>query len=200
MVACGLAPFKADAAKAINLCFEEMYLLPLWIPASDAKRICGYAFCYLRLYQQMAVQASQEGRMLFLFNAKSHMLSHIFRVLSWESELSSLCMNPLCWGVQLDEDLIGKASRVSRHVTSKPHFQIRRTLERWLISSQFAWTKSGMLKSLAEERAWKELWAFHLERCFFASGVKPGFVLYTLFWPNKVGYLVFFWVHWSRGV
>lgn len=93
----------------------------------------------------MAEQATRDRRALFLFNSKFHMLVHIFRNLSWESEMAGLCLNPMIWGVQLDEDLIGKASRLTRHVSSKPEFTIKRTLERWLVASFGAWSKAGLI-------------------------------------------------------
>lgn len=137
---------EAEAANEINMCFRKLFKAPLWIPKNDAKEICKHASNYLQLYQSLAWQASQERRPLFLFNAKVHMLSHVFRNLEWEAELSEFCLNVMVWGVQLDEDLVGKASRLARHVSSKPAWTIERTLQRWLIASYAAWSKAGMYK------------------------------------------------------
>ncbi len=137
---------EAEAAYSINICFQKLFKAPLWIPRDEAKEICKHASKYFELYQALAWQASQEGRALFLFNAKVHMLSHLFRNLEWETELSDFCLNIMVWGVQLDEDLVGKASRLTRHVSSKPAFTIQRTLQRWLIAAYSAWEKAGMYR------------------------------------------------------
>ena len=139
---------KANATAEIDLCFRKMYLAPLWIPASKAREIAGHGLKYLEIFQAMARKAREEGRALFLFTSKIHMNDHIFRNLAWEAEMSELCLNPLAWGVQLDEDLIGKAARLTRHVSSKPVFTIRRTLQRWLIAGHSAWSKAGMLQRI----------------------------------------------------
>ena len=125
-----------------------MYLAPLWIDAAEAKVIAGHGLKFLELFHQLAQQASREKRALFLYNSKIHMNDHIFRNLAWEAEMAPVAMNPMSWGVQLDEDLIGKASRLTRHVSSKPAFTIKRTLQRWLIAGFSAWSRAGMLERI----------------------------------------------------
>ena len=139
---------KANATVEIDLCFRKMYVAPLWIPAAKAREIAGHGLKYLETFQAMARKAKEEGRALFLFNSKIHMNDHIFRNLAWDAEMAELSLNPLAWGVQLDEDLIGKAARLTRHVSSKPVFTIRRTLQRWLIAAHCAWSNAGMLKRI----------------------------------------------------
>lgn len=136
---------KGDAAHEIYTCFSMMYLSPLWIPSARAKKISDHGMRYLKLYAQLASKANQEGKPLFLYNAKIHMLTHVLWNLGWESEMADSCMNPMIWGVQLDEDLIGKASRITRHVSATPYFTMFRTLQRWLITSHKAWVQEGML-------------------------------------------------------
>ena len=136
----------------IDLCYRKMYLAPLWIDAAEAKVIAGHGLQFLEIYQALATQASREGRALFLYNSKIHMNDHIFRNLAWEAEMAPVALNPMTWGVQLDEDLIGKASRLTRHVSSKPAFTIKRTLQRWLIASFAAWSKAGMLERIWSSR------------------------------------------------
>ena len=137
---------EADAAKEINRCFTRMYLAPLWIPADEARQISQHGFNYLQIFQRLAEKAANEGKMYFLLNPKIHMMCHIMRNLEWESELSRLALNPLVWGVQMDEDAIGKSARLTRHVSAKPEFMIRRTLQRWLIKAYYAWKQAGLLK------------------------------------------------------
>ena len=110
--------------------------------------IAGHGLKYLEMYKDLATQAAGEGRALFLYNSKLHMNDHIFRNLAWEAEMAPVALNPMAWGVQLDEDLIGKASRLTRHVSSKPAFTIKRTLQRWLIASFAAWSKAEMLERI----------------------------------------------------
>ena len=137
-----------------------MYLAPLWIPSDEAKIISDHGFRYLRCFRSLAEQASRAGTPLFLYNTKIHMMTHILRNLEWEAELAEFCLNPLVLGVQLDEDLIGKASRLARHVSSAPYFTIKRTLQRWLIASYTSWSKSGMLQRCVVwlRDRWQGLW------------------------------------------
>ena len=148
---------KATALMEINLCFRKMYVAPLWIPKQKAKNIAEHGLKYLELFQLLARKASTERRPLFLFNSKVHMNDHIFRNLAWEAEMGDYALNPLVWGVQLDEDLIGKASRLTRHVSSIPHFTIRRSLQRWLIAGYHAWSKAGMLERIWHGRGRKKV-------------------------------------------
>lgn len=127
------------------MCFSKLYLSPLWIQSQDAKMISNHGFKYLELYEEMARQASDQGQPLFLYNAKIHMICHILRNLSWEAELANVALNPMVWGVQLEEDLVGKASRLVRHVSSTPYYASKRSLQRWLIAAHRAWVKSEMI-------------------------------------------------------
>lgn len=139
---------EADATKAIDSVWSRLYLLPVWVPSKTAKEISQDAFRYLNLYMRLANIASQEGEMLWLFNAKAHMLSHIFRNFSWESELSDLALNPLVLGVQLEEDLVGKCARLNRRVA--PAIQIKRTLQRYLVGAFSAWVDAGMINRVGD--------------------------------------------------
>ena len=125
-----------------------MYLSPLWIEAHHAQEICQHGYNYLSLFQRLAQKAHDDGRMLFLYNAKVHMMCHLLRNLGWEAEVSMTrrALNQMMFGCQMDEDLIGKAARVSRHVSSKLEYTTRRTLQRWLIASYTAWRAAGMVK------------------------------------------------------
>lgn len=126
----------------INVVWSKLFAAPLWIPKDQAVSIANKAFTFLNLYMQMASEAAQEGRLLFLLNAKAHMMSHIFRSMLWQADLSELALNPLTFGVQMEEDVVGKCSRLLRRVS--PQAAVQQTLRRWLIAAATAWSNEGM--------------------------------------------------------
>lgn len=93
---------------------------------------------------ELASRAHRNNEMLWLLNPKSHMLTHLFKNLGWEAELSSYALNPVSLGVQMDEDLIGKTCRLNRRV--HPTLQSRRTLQRTLCAAYASWQSIGMIK------------------------------------------------------
>ena len=97
---------------------------------------------------KLANLAAQNGELLWLFNSKAHMLSHIFRNFHWEAELSDLALNPLSLGVQMEEDLVGKTSRINRRVA--PNIQIQRTIQRYLAGAFSVWCDAGMIDRVGD--------------------------------------------------
>ena len=84
---------------------------------------------------------------MFPFMPKIHILDHLFTELYDTACRGGLAFaaNPLIAAVQIDEDYIGKACRVSRR-TSAPQV-ITRVLQRLLQASYKHWAKAGYIRS-----------------------------------------------------
>ena len=141
---------KAEAGNTINQVWSRLYLLPLWVPSMDAQQIAKAAFRYLSLFMQLANLAAQNGETMWLLNSKCHMMVHLFKNFSWEAEMNCFALNPLALGVQMDEDLIGKTAKINRKVA--PALQIKRTLQRYLVSAFAAWNSAGMIERVGDQR------------------------------------------------
>ena len=130
-----------EANSCINQAFEELYASDLWLQASDARRIAEKGLRFLWLYMKLAAECFQRGQALFAFMPKSHVVHHIFDDLNQASMAQSKVINPMAFGVQVDEDFVGKMSRLSRRVS--PIQVIQRVLERSLWASRKHWVKAG---------------------------------------------------------
>ena len=139
---------EAEAAEKIDAVWSQLFKEPLWVPSEKAKQISMKAFRYLELYMNLAKLAFQQNEMMWLFNSKAHMLSHIFKNFNWEAEMGPLALNPLALGVQMEEDMVGKSARINRRVS--PPLQIQRTIQRYLAGSFAVWHDAEMIDRVGD--------------------------------------------------
>ena len=64
----------------------------------------------------------------------------------WQADLSDVVLNPMVFGVQMEEDLVGKSCRILRRVS--PQVAVEKTLRRYLIAAADAWSKANMWKRI----------------------------------------------------
>ena len=103
----------------------------------------GYVFCediYCSCYWMLSFAAPH----LFPLFPKIHAVQHTWLTLKNESATHGYGMNPLTASCQLDEDTIGRVSRVSRRVNVR--LVVLRTLQRHLMSSWNIWMDAGVLR------------------------------------------------------
>ncbi|CAL1134475.1 unnamed protein product [Cladocopium goreaui] len=131
----------AEAVVVLNRCFHEMYASDLWLEVSACHRIGGIGMQFLCLYQRLALEAFSQSKALFAYLPKCHIVHHIMMGLA-KAHVASL--NPLTFGVQIDEDFIGKKSRVARRVA--PTQVIKRVLQRSLQIAYADWQEAGYIK------------------------------------------------------
>ena len=132
---------SADATVVLNRCFHEMYASDVWLEVSVCHRIGGFGMQFLSLYQQLALESFHQSKALFGYLPKCHIVHHIMMELS-EARVATL--NPLNFGVQIDEDFIGRKSRVARRVA--PTQVIKRILQRSLQIAYSDWQEAGYIK------------------------------------------------------
>jgi hypothetical protein len=73
------------------------------------------------------------GRPLFPFMPNLHRLHEVFFLMVDQVKLAGFCISPLIWMCQMEEDYIGKPSRISRRVSCRRACQ--RTIQRSLLAT-----------------------------------------------------------------
>ena len=133
---------KAKAAtSAINTCLHDMYSSDLWLEPSLSHQIGGKGMEFLQLYQQLAKVSHDQGEALYPYMPKAHIVHHV--MLRCATSRGAI-LNPLTFGVQVDEDFIGKKARLARRVG--PGQVILRVLQRSLAVSYAYWHEMGFIK------------------------------------------------------
>lgn len=140
-----MLPRCREALRQLNAALSFLYNAPLFLEENECRYVVDRGMFFLRCYTSLASECFVDGRPhLFPLFPKIHAVQHWWLTLTTQADLYSFGINPLTAACQLDEDTIGKVSRVSRRVSSR---QVAlRTLERHLMSSWHVWTKAGILK------------------------------------------------------
>ena len=131
----------------ISSCLKSLYSSDVWIPVAEAKAIAMNGLKFLDGYHALAVMCFRKQIAMFPFMPKIHILDHIFTNMyetACRPDLEFVA-NALCQAVQIDEDFIGKACRISRR-TGAPQI-ITRVLQRLLQASYKHWEKAGYIRS-----------------------------------------------------
>ena len=123
---------EVRATKAANALMRGLYGSGVWIKSSRAKHFAGFGLAFLQAYSRCASRAYNQGLRRFPLHPKLHFCHHLLMELLCQAQISNWCLSPLCFSVQLEEDFIGKPSRISRRVSSKRH--CLRTLQRLMLA------------------------------------------------------------------
>ena len=132
-----------SAAWHINKFFSMLYREKLWIEKEKALEISGHGFRFLALNSTCARLAFEARKPFFTYMPNLHRLHHLFFLMRDMAAKSPFVLNGLIWCCQVEEDFIGRPSRVSRRV--HPRTVIRRTLERALESAKAKYVAKGFL-------------------------------------------------------
>ena len=82
----------------------------------------------------------QEGKRLYCLRPKIHFFHHC--LYDVDKQLRSNCqwvVNPNLWGCEMNEDYIGRISRMSRRVS--PKIATQRTIDRYLVAAKLLFKK-----------------------------------------------------------
>ena len=107
------------AALSINLFLSKLYRQQVWIERTVALQMAQHGFDFLKFNSECALRAHQEGKALFLFMPNLHRLHHIFFDMRDQAKQAEFVFSPLVHSTQIDEDYIGRPSRVSRRTSSR---------------------------------------------------------------------------------
>lgn len=131
---------EAEASEAINLAMGFMYSSGFFIAAADAQKLGRYIYKFLSHYAILASLTLTARKQRFPMTPKVHMLAHAGHDLISQGLLGGWAMNPAAFTNSVQEDFIGKPSRLSRRVNVKA--MARNVLMRRLISYHQAFRRS----------------------------------------------------------
>lgn len=139
-----LLPKCREGTLCLNALFECLYGADAFLTVEQSNLVTRNGLRFLEIYQSMAVSQYEVGRAYaFPLYPKLHGFHEILLTTRSDTLRTGTSMNPLMWSCQIDEDVVGRASRLSRRVSIKQTMQ--RTLDRYLISARTAFANAGML-------------------------------------------------------
>lgn len=140
----GYLSLCATAAVNLNEFFSCLHNAPLFLSGNEATYLAGKGMTFLKIYARLALDLFREGRPhLFALYPKIHVIHHFLWDMRQEAGDHNLSLHPLSAACQMDEDLVGRVSRLSRRVNIRA--VIQRTLERYLIGCYAAWREAGLI-------------------------------------------------------
>ena len=113
-----------------------LYKSGVWLREARARELGTWGLAFLRSYAKLASMAYQRRERRFTLVPKLHFFNHLMVELLEGARDHKWSLNPMVFSVQLQEDYIGKPSRISRRVSPKSTHALR-TLER-VLSGMFA--------------------------------------------------------------
>ena len=129
---------------AINRYITTMFESDAWLSAEQAATATGHGLRFLRRYNKMALESLGRGDRLWIMHPKIHALHHLLIHMSDAADRGGPVLNVLCTSVQMDEDFIGRGSRLSRHVASGSTTSLR-VVERYLQAVYAKFIECGYL-------------------------------------------------------
>ena len=133
---------KAEATFAINECLHGLYHGGVFIPSGQAKHLAQRGLRFLTLYRSLAVKSFHLKKQRFPFVPKGHYLHHQMLDLLRESQTCEFALNLLAYGCQMQEDFVGRPSRVARR--TNPRSAPQRVIQRiFLLVRNALQTESG---------------------------------------------------------
>lgn len=133
----------STATTLINEAISSLYHQDLWIENAVARDIGSKGMSFMIAYMELARMAYDLGKAHFIFMPKAHVCNHVWDELA--TATTPYILNPLAHGVQVDEDMVGRSSRIARRVS--PLQAIKRVLERFLLAAFKQYELAGYLKS-----------------------------------------------------
>lgn len=118
VVVASFAPSQADAAQALNVALSVMYHSGYWLRKETAIRLSNILFRFLALYATCAQKTLEQRKRRYAMVPKLHMLAHCAHDLSQQAAgPAEWLINPISATCQVQEDFIGRPSRLSRRVS-----------------------------------------------------------------------------------
>ena len=125
---------EAKSTQAMNMALTYMFAHGYWIPSQEALHLFKLLMVFLQGFTKCAQLTNEMGLHRFGLMPKIHYLHHAAHRLRQESERSPWAVSPLGESVQMQEDYIGRPSRISRRVDVRQlHLRV---VQRSLIAAQ----------------------------------------------------------------
>lgn len=100
--------------KAMNSFFRSCYRSKLYLIADTAAQCVRNGTLFLNTYSWLASFCLSRSRCRFPLRPKLHTLAHIVEQMQQQRSQTGKSFNPLMYNCEMDEDFIGRISRISR--------------------------------------------------------------------------------------
>ncbi len=114
-----------------------LYHGDVWLPRDVALECvkCGQHF--RAAYGFLAAKSHEKKQVKFCLAPKMHAFEEIIFLMEHQAKKSSWVYNPIVESCSLDEDFVGHAAFITRHVS--PRLMALRTFDRYLTQILLAW-------------------------------------------------------------
>ena len=128
----------------LNQMFSVLYRAGAFLTEEECSFISTQGLEFLRCYAALAeVMFRAAKQWCFPLYPKLHIFHHIMLEVKFKGERVHTCCNPMMFGTQMDEDVVGKTSRLSRRVNIRK--TSLRALQRYLVAAYTAFAKAKLL-------------------------------------------------------
>ena len=132
------------ATYQVNAMFSVLFRSEVYLCESECKFVSQQGLDFLKCYYMLATHMyGQRKPYLWPLYPKLHSFHHLMLEIKHCGQSSHLAINPLLHSCQIDEDLVGRASRLSRRVSIKK--VASRTMDRYLTAAYAALSKEWLL-------------------------------------------------------
>ena len=141
----GLLVLCQCAATRLNAFFSCCYQGGFFLDRAESLYAASCLLEFGASYMKLAKAQFQVQRpYLFPLFPKLHSLNHCMVQMKHDADAHGYSQNPMATSCQMDEDAIGKLSRLSRRVSIRK--AMIRTLGRYLIGAKKAWEVAGLIR------------------------------------------------------
>lgn len=135
--------------------FDVLYSHGVWLNRSCAKLVYLKILQLMRGYKSLAHQALQLNIVAWGMKPKFHALHYVyFDLRSQLQKGCKLCLNPIVWGNEQNEDTIGRVSRLSKVVSVRTITQ--RVLNRYFLKKRALLKRHAILGKKGAD--WNQSW------------------------------------------
>lgn len=127
---------KESGARALNKLMHLLYSGDVWLPREVATECVKCIEYFRNTYTFLASVSKNRNEMRFPLAPKLHSLEEIGHAMRVQLH-HAWCMNPIVESCSLDEDFVGHAAFITRHVS--PRLMAQRTFERYVTQLMMAW-------------------------------------------------------------
>ena len=128
----------------LNAMFECFYQAGFFLNKEECTYSTDCGTNFLTTYAYLAEQQFEQGQpSLFPLYPKLHFMHHMMLKTREEGQRLGFSQNAMACSCQMDEDVIGRVSRISRRVSIRTTME--RTMGRYLVGCYAAWATAGMV-------------------------------------------------------
>lgn len=141
----GLISQCRAATYRMNALFTVLYRAGAFLTEPECEFVSEQGLQFLCTYSALAMTMFRASRQwCFPLYPKLHIFHHLMIELQVNGRNVQTSVNPMLYCCQMDEDCVGRSSRLSRRVSIRQVAQ--RSLDRFLVAAYAAYSKAGLLQ------------------------------------------------------